>query len=132
MTEGVTIVAATAETSTAHRLRAPLIESMFARPGPDSPRYWSAMSRATCVALICLAAACTAGATRGAEEYDRGMQDMRAGLDLATLEDAHQGMMDDDEADDGEHLGRLEDDLHKLEHHLDAMELEMECMRHHR
>lgn len=157
------------------------------------------MCRATYVALICLAAGCAAGATRGAEEYDRGMQDMRAGLDLAwdgvsalqadlrsaegrdqfgagldamysgasmmdeglemmgsdwtsshgchghapdladpvsddlaTLDDAHQGMMDDDEADDGEHLGRLEDELHELEHHLDAMELEMECMRHHR
>lgn len=157
------------------------------------------MLRANYVALLYLVAGCAAGSTPGVEEYDRGMQEIRAGLDqtwdgvsalqtdlgsaegrdeirsgldamhagasmmeeglgmkgsdwtrshgchghapdlaepvrddLAALDDAHQGMLDDDEADDGEQLGHLEDGLHELEHHLDAMELEMECMRHHR
>lgn len=171
----------------------------FARSCADWPRYDSGMCKTTGFALLYLVAGCAAGSTPGAEEYDRGMQEMRAGLDqawdgvsalqtdlgsaegrdeirsgldamhsgasmmeeglemmgsdwaryhgchghppdlaepvsddLANLYEAHQGMMDDDQADDGEHLGHVEDGLHELEHHLDGMELEMECMRHHR
>lgn len=157
------------------------------------------MDRITRIVLLCVVAGCAPNPVPGTEEYDRGMQEMRAGLDrawdgvavlqtelgstdgrdqigsgldmmhsgalmmeeglemmgsgwtnshgchghapdlaapvaddLATLDDVHQGMMDDDEADDGEHLVHFENELHEFEHHLDAMELEMECMRHHR